>query len=793
MDGEVGRRLPPHSPPSWTERARQLAIVLALLVGSLIFARTVHSHYPIASWLVWRYAIYWTASLVFALACLSAGHLVVARLVRVPVDQHLVLSFAAGVLVFFLGMFFGGLAGLYRPWFAIVWPLTLILAGGPKLYRHAKRRIVLVRARSARLAGVRWGSYGIWAFGLAGVGMVYFLILTPDNIAYDAQWYHLPIAEHYAAQGAVRPFVEGWYQGALPHLASFLYTWAFLLPKTLLFDRIEIAAHLEFVIFLATLAGIPPLVRWLIPGCGRVGASWAALFLFPGLLLYDSTLSLTNDHVAACFAIPIYLALARAWRDLAPPKCILLGSLAAAAMLVKYQALALVVFPLLAIFTRMLFMVARQGMRPWLALRGPLWAAVALAALTAPHWLKNWIWYGDPAYPFFHHLLAVRPWTVDSANLVEQVFRPQIWKPQGSLTHRLWETLRTLFTFSFRPNDWPVLHGKVPVFGSLFTLSLLALPFLRGTRRLWGLVLCAHAGLFVWYWTHHQDRYLQALLPWMAAAVAAAIMLIWRTGREVRLALCALIGLQILWGGDVYFLPTHVMPGGTSIKATVDLLSSGLRKDSERFERLGAYYEVSHLLPADAKVLVHEDHIHLGLGRMSVSDWGGWQGGLSYGRTRSPRDLVERLHEMGVTHIVWRPGASKHWDSLAGDLRFFGLVGRFAQPVHPVAELNVAPLPDPARVDPKENETVLYLGCDGTYEAGLYQFADLTVPALYPRDRPPAYPPPRKPLAELSSVEQALQDADYLIRQAGCPRAIVPGPSFVLAAYREPTELWIKR
>jgi hypothetical protein len=190
---------------------------------------------------------------------------------------------------------------------------------------------------------------------------------------------------------------------------------------------------------------------------------------------------------------------------------------------------------------------------------------------------------------------------------------------------------------------------------------------------------------------------------------------------------------------------------------------------------------------------VHEDHVHLGLGRMSVSDWGGWQGGLSYGRTRSPRALAERLREMGVTHIVWRPGASRSWDSLAGDLRFFGLVGRFAAPVYSVGGLALAPLPDPTRVDANENETVLYLGCDGTYRVGLYRLDDLTVPALYPRTRPPAYPPPRPPLAQLASVEQALQQADYLVQQPSCPDSIVPGPSFVLAAHREATELWIKR
>jgi hypothetical protein len=81
-------------------------------------------------------------------------------------------------------------------------------------------------------------------------------------------------------------------------------------------------------------------------------------------------------------------------------------------MLVKYQALALVAFPLLAISVRCLGIVADDGMRAWRALRGPLGAALALAALTAPHWLKNWVWYGDPVYRFLHHVLAVRLWTI---------------------------------------------------------------------------------------------------------------------------------------------------------------------------------------------------------------------------------------------------------------------------------------------------------------------------------------------------------------------------------------------
>src|SRR5262249_11120061 len=149
-----------------------------------------------------------------------------------------------------------------------------------------------------------------------------FRILAPNGIGYDARWYHLPIAEHYAAHGGVGRFDDGWYAGTLPHLASFLYTWAYLLPRPLAFHQISLAQHVEFVVFLATLAQIPILVRRLLPDTRATG-SWCALFLFPGLFVFDSNLIAGADHVAALFAIPIFLALLRARRSLEPRYCVL--------------------------------------------------------------------------------------------------------------------------------------------------------------------------------------------------------------------------------------------------------------------------------------------------------------------------------------------------------------------------------------------------------------------------------------------------------------------------------------
>jgi hypothetical protein len=35
-----------------------------------------------------------------------------------------------------------------------------------------------------------------------------------------------------------------------PHLATFVYLFAFMLPVGQLFDRVELAAHLEFTVFI---------------------------------------------------------------------------------------------------------------------------------------------------------------------------------------------------------------------------------------------------------------------------------------------------------------------------------------------------------------------------------------------------------------------------------------------------------------------------------------------------------------------------------------------------------------
>jgi hypothetical protein len=784
---------------SWLPRLRTAAAAGGLIAAIWILLASVHVHYPIQHWLVWRYLQYWGFAAFFTLACLSSGF-VALRLVApsLPMLERTLLSMAVGVLLFFLGMFAGGVLGAFGSVFAIALPSALLASGAWPLFKYLRRarRHLSAFARRRRPAGF-WRSLAI-ALGGLGLVMVYVTILVPDNAAYDARWYHLAIPEHYVAAGGIVRFEEGWFQGTLPQLASLIYVWPYQIPWLALFDHVEIAAHLEFVLFLWTLLGVPVLVRWLVPRA-RAPASWAAFFLFSSLFVYDSALTLAADHIAALWAIPSWLALRRAWRALEPRACLLLGAMLAGAALTKYQSVQIVLVVFSAIGLRALQLllrpawerVRRQPARAlgsaWLL--GPLCVLASFVLLTAPHWLKNWIWYGDPLYPVLHERLSLRPWHADADHFYRTLVERHFWRPTGSALEKTRATLEALFTFSFRPHDWQHFHGVWPVFGFLFTLSWPVMPFLRATRRLWLLFAATHVGLVVWFMFSHQDRYLQILMPWMVAHVAAVIALAWRMGWWVRIPLLGLLALQIVWGVGAYFVPSHVYMRNKFVRVS-ELLSGGYKREyAKRFRTFTDLREVGRALRPDQKILLHRFEVHAGLLRMSVTDHPSWQGLISYGRFDSHAGVFDLFRSLGVSHVAWVEDDWLAEDSLAGDLRFAGFVTHVLHDERKYGGIVVADLPDapPSEID----DTVLYLGCKG-YQPGLYELETLNVPGMAP---PPEarHPDPQLPLAGAQAIAALITRANYVVTGTGCPIAAPKLPGFVHRASRRGEALWVRR
>jgi hypothetical protein len=654
----------------------RVALAAAWLAAAAIFALvTLNELQPIGRWLVTRYAGLWAATLGWAVACLAAGlHLLRVFRLAPPLRERLVLATALGMFAFGLAVFVLGLVhALGAPTFFAL-PLLFLTFGWRDLRRAGAGIRKVRRLVRAPRPGVCVAAAMV--FGLLAVVLLYLETLSPGNVSYDSRWYHLGLAQDYAASGAVRRFPEGSFQASVPQLATYLYTWAFLLPWGGLFSRVELAAHMEIATLLLTLAALPLAVTWLARG-RRVRAAWAALFLFPGIFVYDGTLNGGADHILAAWTIPLALALGRFWRSGDRRWGALTAAFAAQAMTTKFQAM-YVVFPAIALFV---FRGVQLGLRaPEPAARREAWRALGVAgavglALAAPLWLKNWIWYGNPVFPFARERFATRPWSVDAA-MSHDYLDPR-WIPAGKGLAALADTARETLRFGFHAHDWPSFHGAWPVSGFLFTL-LWPLPFVLpragGRQRVASVALLVGAG--IWYYTFHQDRYLQILAPLMAATVLVTLNQLWHGGRLARVAAGALVGVQVAWAGGLLFLPTHAMLGRSAIANALDLLASGFTQTSRRLVVDGGLEAVSHALPPRSRVLLHGQHLRLGLDAPVVTDVPEQQSAFAYRAWGSPAEITRQLRAMGITHVVWTP-APVIWGNWGSELAFFDFVNHY--------------------------------------------------------------------------------------------------------------------
>ncbi len=716
---------------------------------SLLFLS--RAHYPVQDWLSLRYGRAIALALLFAFASLSAGRRLfeLARIRGARFDERALLSLALGVLAFYWGSFLGGLAGVQGPVLFVLLPLALSASGFTLLRRdyRALRRHRLLPTNVRALLPKNAVELGAALLLLAGASVLYLQILAPENVGYDAQWYHLPLAEDFARNGVHR-FQDGWYLAAYPQLASTLYAWAFQQPFVGTFDRVALASQLEWVLFLATLFGVGLLVRR-VARSGRARFAAAAVFLFPGIFIYDSNLITGADHVVSFWAAPIALATLMAARTPELGRFLVVGACFAGAALTKYQALYLVV-PAGAV----VLAVALRA-RAFAALGA---FALACVVLSAPHWLKNLVYYGDPLYPLLHRHLTLEPFHEGAGKLVTQQYQMPDFAPQGSFGHKLWDTLQGLVTFWVDPRDIWDMHHNVPVFGPIFPLLLVPLAFAKKTRRVWALIAATLAGMALFWWTNHQERFLQTLLPWFAAAAAAALIRIWTLGRAARASVSVLVGVALVYGGDAWFFPRDGWPG---IAHGARHLAGGIDgKRPERVKRWSDMTRVSKELPENAVVLLHGERFALGLRRPFVTDEPGYQGATDYNLLGTPARVRRHLEKLGVTHVLLsrNPGVGLTPRSLSREVVFHAFLRSLGSPIWATDSHALYRMRASERAEPGDGE-VLVLACRAPFRSGYYRARDLVTDA-----------PPRRPVSpkELLADEKKPPVVDAILVQGEC-------------------------
>jgi hypothetical protein len=713
----------PAAPSSRSGRwLRSGAIGLIGVAGAVVLLRFLNDISPVKHWLIWDLLAIWGWQLLLAAAMSSFGHRLVTTVFRVTPEsgvETISLSAALGAVGFVMGMYIGGFLGLYGRVFAVAWPLLMLAAGAPTAAPAARDAFRAWRQAPAPPPSLITGAARV--FGVLCLGLLYLGVMSPDAVNYDAAWMHLAIAQDYAREGRIVPFPGDWVKN-VPHLGSVVNTWSFLVPgfrEPAL--RWMMGLHTEFVFLLWTLVHITALVRWFLRD-GAARAAWVALFLFPAIFVHDSNLGGAADHFLAFFAAPLFLAGMRAASSPSPRVWAMAGALAGAAVLTKFQAInVLVPLAVLMMGGAVVVAVRDRGQDSVPRTLGRLFAgpAVALACavvVTLPHFLKNWVYYRNPFYPLLQGVFTMStPSVPDAVFQMDYLFADYRWHPPKELAARLRSAAKIAFTFSFKPHSSFI---ALPIFGSLLTLSLPLVLFVRDGRRLWAGIFVSLAALFLWAFTYLIDRNLQTVLPIFAATTAALLARAWQTGWLARLGVSTLVVAQIAWGAPLMFHGRDRIYGAVNVIRSNFEPGGGTRYQYYRRE----YINLGQALPKDALVLLHDHHLSLGIDRRIILDWIGFQGLIDYRPFGTARDLWHRLKALGVTHIVSTPGA-RPAASKQEEVVFAALSALHGGPKQHFGGLELMALP--TQPPPQEAPyQVLALGIGG-YADGVYQVTDL--------------------------------------------------------------------
>jgi hypothetical protein len=245
-----------------------------------------------------------------------------------------------------------------------------------------------------------------------------------------------------------------------------------------------------------------------------------------------------------------------------------------------------------------------------------------------------------------------------------------------------------------------------------------------------------------------------------------------------------LVALQLVWGADVPWLPTHAMIGDVPALRSLRRLSSTFRGGDEtrsRFRFDTGFRDLDQTLPRDATVLLHEEYVRLGLNRRAIADSARWQGAIDYRQLRRPDRVHDQLQGLGVTHLVWSRSHSVNREiPVSGELVFFFYAMRFGEETRDAGGFAVAKLPG-RRPPPSEPRRVAYFGCKVARSVPLEEIDRVIADE--------GDPTPNPDHAEL------LASADFAVFNGSCGATVPPQlqAAFLQAPRWGDLTLWVRR
>ncbi len=287
-------------------------------------------------------------------------------------DDLATLVFAAGLGFGALGLLtlaLGLLGLITRPIFLAILGL-LTVATGPGAIGLLKNFRWQRPPRSAAL------------FLLVALGMTLALALLPPT-SWDGLFYHLKAPKLYLQSGFIRPGID------IPHLNfPSLFEMLFLLAMEL---RGDVAAKLIHMLYMLLLGGI---VYLLATRSLRVRNGWLSLvFLYSTPLIVVVGAWAYNDLALSYYSLAALYTFQR-WDETQNERWLLLaGVLSGFMMGLKYTSVVIVIFLVTMI-------IWRQRRDLGHTIRPLLYFVLPAVALVAPWLIKNWLFTGNPVYPF---------------------------------------------------------------------------------------------------------------------------------------------------------------------------------------------------------------------------------------------------------------------------------------------------------------------------------------------------------------------------------------------------------
>ena len=482
---------------------------------------------------------------------------------------------------------------------------------------------------------------------------------------YDALSYHLQLPKEWLERGRIEPFSHNVYSYLPGYVEAAYYHLAVLVGDGLRAAYACQVLHAGMTILTAALLGRAA-IR--LGGAGRLSAA-AAATVFLGTPWVIVVGSLGYNEMAVVLLLTTGLLLLAPGAQRTGRTAAAVGLLAAAACGAKLTSAGFVALPL------GLLLLAARPLRSW---GGAVVVAGSCGLICLiPYLVRNWIYAGNPIFPFAPALLGYGHFTPQQAEIFFAAHTPS-----GGVLNGLGEAWKQVFRYGLGRNPYPG-EPWAPQWSILPWLTaagvIVGCSSQRMRRAIWPLTLLIGAQLAFWLLaTHMKSRFLlPAAVPAVLIVTAGVAAIARRLDRPPAVAALALAG--IAWAS----LPAYVYTRepfsnraaanierppdapanriGQAAMLTGEALATGARL--ELAERSPVVY-VNYALAAGSKVLLIGDAAPLYYRRGVVYQTTWDRGPLSQAIDSAgddPQEWLRQLVSQGFTHLLIEPTMLEIW------------------------------------------------------------------------------------------------------------------------------------